>query len=172
MSASEEAAQSEPHKLTAFGSSNSMIEWHGARGPVARARAYTRSRAMAVVALSGEIDECTAESAGLYVRGLVSAARPMVADLTDVTFLGTAGIRQLFLLNQECMEAGAIWALVANRRVSRLLRVLDRDNVLPLAASLGEALQSLATRAPSTGSLQRTGKRENDCSVWQCRLIR
>ena len=42
------------------------------------------------------------------------------------------------------------WTLVTNNRLSRLLYITDRANVLPMVGSLAEALRRLASRAQST----------------------
>ena len=125
--------------------SDKSIEWPGAESEAAGVRVYRRSRAVVVVALSGEIDACNAGSVGQYMRGFISPPRPLVVDLTDVGFLGARGIRQLFVLGEECARAGVEWKLVTNNRLSRLLQITDRDNVLPMVGSLAEALRRLAS---------------------------
>ena len=126
------------------------IEWHGAQSQAAQVRVYPRSRAVVVAALSGKIDACNAESVGRYMRRFISPPRPLVVDLTDVGFLGARGIQQLFVLGEECARAGVEWTLVANKLLSRLLHITDRDNVLPVVGSLAEALRRLASRAEFT----------------------
>ncbi len=124
------------------------VLWQGTRRRGAWAKAYPHSRTVAVVTLGGEIDASNAESAGLYLRGYVSVARPVVADLTDVAFLGASGMRQLLTLNDDCAKAGMQWALVTNHMVRRLFRILRVDDELPLTSSLGEALRRFAARHP------------------------
>ena len=118
------------------------IAWQGGRSQAARVRVYPRSRAVVVVELSGEIDACNAESVGQYMGNFISPPRPLVVDLTDVSFLGARGIRQLFALGDECVKAGVEWTLVvANNLLNRLLHITDRNNVLPVVGSLAEALR-------------------------------
>lgn len=114
-------------------------------------QADARSGTVAVVQLEGEIDRANAEAVGRYLRSVVGVRRPMVvADLTAVTFVGAAGVRQLLSFDVECGRVGARWVLTADPVLRRLLlRVVDGDRVLPVSGCLGEAVRELALRAPS-----------------------
>ncbi len=109
-------------------------------------RAYPLSSAVVLIAVDGEIDASNADQFGCYIRSFVSR-RPLVVDMVDATFLSAAGIRQLFLLGDACAARGATWALTANSSITRMLRIVDPENALPLAGSMGEALRVIA--APS-----------------------
>ncbi|MCV7009040.1 STAS domain-containing protein [Mycobacterium gordonae] len=117
------------------------MHWSGAWGRTGRARTGVGSGTVAVVQLRGEIDAANAEDLGRYLRGVGGAAREMVADLTGVTFLGAAGVRQLVALEVDCGNRGAQWVLVADPVLRRLLRVVGADRVLPVSGSLDQALQ-------------------------------
>jgi anti-anti-sigma factor len=106
-------------------------------------RVYPLSSAVVLVAVNGEIDACNADQFGCYVRSFISQ-RPLVVDMVDATFVSAAGIRQLILLGKACTARGATWALTANSSITRLLRIVDLDEVLPLAGSMGEALRVVA----------------------------
>ncbi len=47
-------------------------------------------------------------------------------------FFGTAGFSALHRINVVCSAAGVHWALVPGAAVSRLLRICDPDDTLPL----------------------------------------
>ncbi len=106
-------------------------------------RAYPLSSAVVLVAVNGEIDACNADQFGRYIRSFISQ-RPLVVDMVDATFISAAGIRQLIRLGKACTARGATWALTTNSSITRMLRIVDCDKVLPLAGSMGEALRFVA----------------------------
>ncbi len=54
-------------------------------------------------------------------------------DLRGLEFFGTAGFSALHTINVRCAGAGVRWAVVPSKAVSRLLRICDPDNALPVA---------------------------------------
>lgn len=125
--------------------------WYGARGRTTRMRSDARGGTVAVVTICGEIDGANAEAMGRYLRSVVCVRRPLVVDLTAVTFLGARGVGQLVALDAACEGAGAPWVLAANVVLRRLLvRVGAGDGAFAVSGSLREALQLVVSRAPST----------------------
>ena len=64
----------------------------------------------------------------------------MIVNLHDVEFFGTAGFSALHTINVRCAGANVRWAVLPSRAVSRLLRICDPDNVLPLVESMSDSL--------------------------------
>jgi anti-anti-sigma factor len=101
-----------------------------------------------VMAASGELDASNIHHLGDYVHRRLGD-RPVVLDLTELSFLGAQGIQALFTIDEKCAEAGVEWALVPSHPVSRLLRICDKDRRLPATSSVGHALQRFSsTSAP------------------------
>jgi hypothetical protein len=64
------------------------------------------------------------------------------------------GLHALFALNMHCALTGRTWALIANRAVRHLLRLADRDRLLPAVGSATEALQLVRRSSRGNRSLQ------------------
>ncbi|MBX9978252.1 MULTISPECIES: STAS domain-containing protein [Mycobacterium] len=125
------------------------VLWFGARGHTKRVQIDAVWSTVAVVTICGEIDAANAEAVGRYLRSVVCVTRPMIVDLTAVTFLGARGMHQLMALDSACGGVGAQWALAANVVLRRLLvRVGAGDHFLPVSGSIGAALEVLLLRAP------------------------
>ena len=71
-----------------------------------------------------------------YVDRCVTESAAVVVDLSALEFFGTAGFSALHLINVRCAGANQRWALVPSNAVSRLLRICDPDNTLPLVDSV------------------------------------
>jgi anti-anti-sigma factor len=98
-----------------------------------------------VVVASGELDASNIHYLTDYMRSRLKAARSLVLDLSQLTFLGAQGIRNLFELEDLCQRRGIEWALVPSRPVSRLLRICDEHARLPSASSIDQALERFST---------------------------
>jgi anti-anti-sigma factor len=118
-----------------------------------RLSTHTESAAT-VVAATGEIDASNIDRLTEYIRNSLRGDRPLVVDLSDLSFFGAQGIPALFSLGEECGKAGVEWAVVANHPVQRLLRIGDKDHRLPAVSSVPEALKRLATPTPARRLLQ------------------
>lgn len=104
---------------------------------------YERSRDVLVAYLAGEIDISNAP--GLEHR-IVEAAPAqevtgLVLDLTDVSFLDSAGVRLLFALHATLTEQGRPLALVVppGSPLDRVLEIVDIQRVMWVAQTLDEA---------------------------------
>ncbi|GHF50410.1 anti-anti-sigma factor [Amycolatopsis bartoniae] len=92
-----------------------------------------------ILEVGGELDKVTAADFEHAVRqGLKGTPAVLVVDLTRVDFLGTPGLRVLFL------AAGAAGRtalrVVSNPVISRTLRAVDLSSKVPVFSSLEEAL--------------------------------
>lgn len=104
---------------------------------------YERNRDVLLVALAGEIDISNAPS---YERRILEVGPPedvtgVVVDLSEVSFLDSAGVRLLFALHATLTEQGRPMALIVpeGSRVERVLEIVDIERVVWVAPNLDEA---------------------------------
>ena len=90
--------------------------------------------------VGGEIDATNATALGHHVIALVPADGALIVDMADIDFIGVDGMRALFALNVECMRNDTRWAVIASHAMYRLLRVADREGLVPAVRSATEAL--------------------------------
>ncbi|MDX8052779.1 STAS domain-containing protein [Lentzea sp. BCCO 10_0798] len=98
-----------------------------------------------VLAVRGEVDSCT--SPLLKIR-LLEHVRPtdppLVIDLTDVSFLGAAGLTVLVTVREAAMAAGIALCLVGcTRPVLLPLKVTGLDGVFDICPDIAHALLRL-----------------------------
>jgi anti-anti-sigma factor len=94
----------------------------------------------AVVTAHGELDASNASELADYVLRCSAHSTSVVVDLSGLDFFGTAGFSALHLINVRCAGANLNWAVVPSKAVTRLLRICDPDNTLPLATRSGHAV--------------------------------
>jgi anti-anti-sigma factor len=94
-----------------------------------------RGPAAVVVAAQGELDAANAVQLADYVQRCAAFSQWVILDLTGLKFFGTAGFSALHTINVRCAGAGVRWTVVPNRTVSRLLRICDPDQALPIYGS-------------------------------------
>ena len=92
----------------------------------------------AVITVHGELDASNASQLADYAELCMAHCRPLMLDLSALKFFGTARFSALHLINVQCAGANLRWAVVPNKAVSRLLRICDPDNTLPLVASIDD----------------------------------
>jgi anti-anti-sigma factor len=91
-----------------------------------------------VITVDGELDASNASQLADYFEECMAHATPMMLDLSNLEFFGTAGFSALHLINVQCAGANLRWAVVPNKAVSRLLRICDPDHTLPLVGSVND----------------------------------
>ena len=96
-----------------------------------------------IITVQGELDASNATQFADHVERCATEGVRLILDLSPLDFFGTAGFSALHTINVRCAHAGSRWALVSGDSVSRLLRVCDRDHVLPVANSVPEAITLL-----------------------------
>ncbi|MCV7328920.1 STAS domain-containing protein [Mycobacterium cookii] len=101
----------------------------------ARFTAESNSSGVVIIA-HGELDASNASQLADYVEHCIAASTAAVVDLSGLEFFGTAGFSALHLINVRCAGAKQRWAVVPSKAVSRLLRICDPDNTLPLVESV------------------------------------
>lgn len=111
-------------------------------------RTYTGAT-LAVCRVAGEIDSCTAPVLR-EALGRASQFPRLAIDLSELSFLDTAGLRALVAGIRRSREAGADVVVCAVRpNVARLLGIAGLDRVVPSAPTLGEAVRELLRPAAS-----------------------
>jgi anti-anti-sigma factor len=88
-----------------------------------------------VITAHGELDASNATQLADYFDLCIAHSTPLIVDLSDLKFFGTAGFSALHLINVRCAGANLRWAVVPSKAVSRLLGICDPDGTLPLIAS-------------------------------------
>ena len=97
-----------------------------------------------VLHVTGEIDLLTANVLGERLReNLEPASRVLVLDLTEVTFLGSAGLAEIVSASQAGADRGAKLLLVATNRA--VLRPLEVTGLLSLFTVYDTVDAALAT---------------------------
>jgi anti-anti-sigma factor len=95
---------------------------------------WTSSRV--VITAHGELDASNASQLADYVESCIAHSTSVIVDLSSLKFFGTAGFSALHLINVRCAAADLRWAVLPGKAVSRLLRICDPDNTLPLVQSV------------------------------------
>jgi anti-anti-sigma factor len=89
-----------------------------------------------VITAYGELDASNASHLADYVQRCAAHCKPIILNLSGLEFFGTAGFSALHTINVRCAGADVRWAVVPGKAVSRLLRICDPDNTLPLVESM------------------------------------
>lgn len=103
-----------------------------------------RTGSAVVVRVAGELDTLTAPAVDAQLTAAQAdlvAPGPLVVDLSDLTFMSSAGLALLVAHNERCTEQGIRLRVVTgnNRSVLRPVRITGLDTVLTLAATVSDA---------------------------------
>ena len=110
--------------------------------------AYRRLRSsVGVISAHGHIDASNADTLTEYTLGHLMRCRGLILDLRDLDFFGTEGFSALHRVSVCCARAGLGWAVVSGEAVSRVLRIVDPQSLLP-AASTVEAAMAIVQDQP------------------------
>jgi anti-sigma B factor antagonist len=123
------------------------LTWHGedplgyeihSRGP------------LDIVVIDGELDIATAPDLGERLEPLAGHGRHLILDLTGLRFCDAAGLRLFLRLHKHATAAGGSLHLAApGRPVSRVITTARLSDVVPVSASVAEAIATLAEVAGS-----------------------
>ena len=102
---------------------------------------------VAVISAHGHIDASNADTLTEYTLGHLMRCRGVILDLRDLDFFGTEGFSALHRVSVCCARAGLGWAVVSGEAVSRVLRIVDPQSLLP-AASTVEAAMAIVKDQP------------------------
>ncbi|MDQ0766947.1 STAS domain-containing protein [Streptomyces canus] len=102
---------------------------------------HTTADGVHVLALAGEIDHNTADVFRQALTADDGSSRCTVVDFHDVTFMDSSGINVLVAANNAARAHGGRLRLAHTpNRVLDLLRIVGLDDVIPLYATLQQAL--------------------------------
>lgn len=122
---------------------------------LARLSTHWTKSAVAIVSAHGEIDAANAHAFTEYILADLAHCRALILDMADLEFFGAAGFSVLERISVGCADAGIDWALVPGTAVSRLLRICDPADSLPIVYTVGAAHAFLQHHLP----MQTTGDR-------------
>lgn len=94
-----------------------------------------------VLTIAGDIDARNIDRVRAYATGLVVVGNALLLDLTGVRFIAAQGISVLITVDDACRSIELPWALVTSHAVDRVLRISERDDILPVASSVPDAMQ-------------------------------
>jgi anti-anti-sigma factor len=120
-------------------------------------RAYLTAQVytwLTVITISGDIDATNAADLGHHVTALVPDSGALIVDMADTDFIGVDGLSALFALNVECVRVDTRWAVIRSHAVHRLLRVADREGLVPAVRSATEALHRVRRSRRERRALQ------------------
>lgn len=100
--------------------------------------------ATVLVTSDGEIDACNARGLAGYIEEALHAKRRLIVDLRGLTFFGTPGFSALHYVNVTCSRRDVNWVLVPGVEVSRMLRICDPQQGLPVADTLERAIAAVS----------------------------
>lgn len=99
-----------------------------------------------VVRVAGELDMMTAPVLHEHleqVYGQTRAPQVVVADLTGLRFLGSAGIAELLEAHERCQDQQTpLWVVAAEPNTVRPLRLTGVDQILHVVGSLASVPRS------------------------------
>ncbi|HME77166.1 MAG TPA: STAS domain-containing protein [Mycobacterium sp.] len=96
-----------------------------------------------VITAHGELDASNAAQLADYVQRCAGRSESVIVNLSGLEFFGTAGFSALHTINVRCAVTDVRWAVVPSKAVSRLLRICDPDNALPLVESVPDSLDEI-----------------------------
>jgi len=104
-------------------------------------------KATVVITMHGEIDACSADRLGLELVDLAtscSAARCLVVNLREVSFLDSCGLQMLVGAHHDLHERSveSFFVVAEGSMTARLLQITGLDGVLSVHPRMGEALEA------------------------------
>jgi len=109
-----------------------------------------REQGYAMVAVAGEVVIATVTRLRERLFELAASGRTLVVDLDQVSFIDSAGLAALVGAARRAAAHGASLQVVCARaRTQQLFRLTGLDGPVPLARTLGGALESLAAARPA-----------------------
>jgi anti-sigma B factor antagonist len=107
-----------------------------------------RNPTVTVAHVTGEIDLSSADQFRAGVSERLESGKGFVLNLDGVTFMGSLGFSVLVETHEETARRNIRWAIVAGAGpVRRPLRITGLEQVLPIYASVTEALSALGRPA-------------------------
>jgi anti-anti-sigma factor len=99
-----------------------------------------------IVTAAGEIDISTVTRMRECLFDLAASGRPLIADLEMVSFIDSTGLAALVGTAKRATACGgSLYAVCSRTKIRELFRLTGLDCRIPLASTLEEALEALAT---------------------------
>ena len=99
-----------------------------------------------LVTVAGEVDIATVPRLRERLAAPAASGRPLIVDLDPVTFIDAAGLGVLAgAANRAAAGGGSLHAVCNRRQVRRLFAITGLDRHIPLARTVPEACENLAT---------------------------
>lgn len=109
------------------------------------AQLHVQARGLAtVLRIDGEIDAANADLVAQAARRFVRLRVPLILDVSEVGYLGSAGLRALLLVDDECRLARLHCQVVDGPALRRIIRLIPGHG-LTVVDSVPEALQRIRT---------------------------
>jgi anti-sigma B factor antagonist len=102
-----------------------------------------REPGYALVTVAGEIDIASVAALRERLNALVQDGGPVIADLGQVGFMDASGLGAIVGASRRAAAHGTSLHVVGGRRVRQLFRLAGLERQVPLAPTLGEALEHL-----------------------------
>ena len=103
---------------------------------------------VAVVSIGGEIDSSTAPAfEAVIAEALEEDPRVLVIDLSEVTFIGSVGLRILAGTQEKVGKSIPIAVVADHAAASRPMQLTGLDNLISLYPTVDEALTALGQAA-------------------------
>jgi anti-sigma B factor antagonist len=103
-------------------------------------------RGCTIATVVGEIDFATVALLRQRLSELAISGRPLVADLDRVSFIDSGGLSAMVgAAKRTAAYGGSLHLVCARPEIRKLFRLTGLDSRIPLARSLDEALESLAS---------------------------
>jgi anti-sigma B factor antagonist len=97
-----------------------------------------------LITVADEIDLTTVPQLRGQLTLLAAGGRPVIADLTDVTFIDVAGLRALAdAAGKAAASGGSLHVMSGRYQVRRIFALTGLDRQIPLARTRAEALAAL-----------------------------
>lgn len=97
-----------------------------------------------VAALRGRLDTSTAASAEEKLLGMIGGGGAVVADLADVHYVSSAGLRVLLKAAKQAKAGGSAFGICSPQPpVREVLEISGFDKILSIYATRDEALAAL-----------------------------
>jgi anti-anti-sigma factor len=109
------------------------------------------SPSVVVVSAHGCIDASNAHILTEYALGHLVSCHVLILDLSHVDFFGTEGFSALHRVAVCCARSGTGWALVSGEAISRVLRIVDPQGLLPAAGTVEAAMAIVQPLRPVAG---------------------
>ncbi len=116
---------------------------HGAQPLALQVRPTWIDRVL-VLSVSGDIDALTApQLTEAILTALADQPDAMVVDLSDVDFLASAGMSVLVLAHEQVTRTAGFAVVADGPSTSRILKLVQLDQVFPIVSSLPEAIEAV-----------------------------